>query len=164
MLKSKLKEILLLVGSVLIVIGIAVMAWVLITDGDRSAIEVQISDGKTETVEFEALGLVPGERCEYNITMRAESSDIYDLTLDFVETGESTLKNFARVKIVANGDILCDELLATVFENDAILMSVDFRENRNTDLKIIYYLPAEVGNEAKNTEAEFELLITASNE
>ena len=34
----------------------------------------------------------------------------------------------------------------------------------NTELKIVYYLPLEVGNEAKKAEAFFELLIKASNE
>ena len=40
----------------------------------------------------------------------------------------------------------------------------DFRENKNTELKVIYYLPLDVGNEAKNAEAIFELQLTASNE
>jgi hypothetical protein len=29
---------------------------------------------------------------------------------------------------------------------------------------MVYYLPVDIGNEAKNAEAVFELLLTASNE
>ena len=88
----------------------------------------------------------------------------YDLSLDFIETEEKTLKHFARVQIVANGDVVCDELLATVFEDEDIILPIDFTEdNKSIELKIVYYLPIEIGNEAKNAEAVFELLLTANN-
>ena len=80
-----------------------------------------------------------------------------------LETEEGTLKHYARVKILANDEVLHDELLATAFENDNIVIPIDFRKDKNTELKIVYYLPLEVGNEAKNTEAVFELQLTASN-
>ena len=50
------------------------------------------------------------------------------------------------------------------FEKEKIVLPVDFDEGENTELKIVYYLPLDVGNEAKNAEAVFELLLTASNE
>ena len=31
-------------------------------------------------------------------------------------------------------------------------------------MKIVYYMPIEIGNEAKNAEAIFDLLLTATNE
>ena len=68
------------------------------------------------------------------------------------------------MKIVANGEVISDELLADAFEKEKIVLPVDFDEGENTELKIVYYLPLDVGNEAKNAEAVFELLLTASNE
>ena len=88
----------------------------------------------------------------------------YDLSLDFVEIGNKSLKNFAYVKIISNGDVVCDKLLATVFEDQDVVLPVDFNEGKNTEITIVYYLPIDVGNEAKNAEAAFELLLTASNE
>ena len=77
---------------------------------------------------------------------------------------EKTLKNFARVKILVKGEAVYDELLANALKDENISFSVDFGEDKNTELTVVYYLPIEVGNEAKNAEAIFELLITASNE
>ena len=68
------------------------------------------------------------------------------------------------MKIVSNGETVYDELLATAFEDEILVLPVDFNEGINTELKIVYYLPLEVGNEAKNAEAVFEVLLTASNE
>ena len=140
------------------------MTFLLATEDDRSSMEVWLKDGVTQSVEFENLSLVPGEECEYMISLNSDTANTYDLSLDFVETVEKTLKNYARVKIIANGEAVCDELLATVFEGDDIVFPVDFSAGKNTELKIVYYLPLEVGNEAKNAEALFELLLTASNE
>lgn len=162
--KSKLTRIILIAGSVLIIVGVSLMGWMLATEDERSVIEVQLENGKTQSVEFENLSLVPGEECEYTIKLEKSRADKYDLNLDFVEIEEKTLKNYARVKIIANGEVVCDELLATVFENEDIVLPVDFGEDKNTELKIVYYLPIEIGNEAKKAEAIFELLLTASNE
>lgn len=162
--KSKLTRIILIAGSVLIIVGVSLMGWMLATEDERSVIEVQLENGKTQSVEFENLSLVPCEECEYTIKLEKSRADKYDLNLDFVEIEEKTLKNYARVKIIANGEVVCDELLATVFENEDIVLPVDFGEDKNTELKIVYYLPIEIGNEAKKAEAIFELLLTASNE
>ena len=162
--RSKWMRVLLIAGSALIIVGVALMWWFYATEGDRNVIKVELQQGQTQTVEFEHLGLIPGEKCEYTVKLKKASSDKYDLSLDFVEIEEKTLKNFVRVKILVGEETVCDELLATVFENEDIVLPVDFNANRNTELKIVYYLPIDVGNEAKNAEAIFELLLTASNE
>ena len=51
-----------------------------------------------------------------------------------------------------------------VFEAENINLPVDFSEGKNTELKITYYLPIDIGNEAKNAEAIFELRFESSNE
>ena len=163
--KSNLMRIILIAGSVLIIVGVSLMGWMLATENERGVIEVKLEDGKTESLAFEAFTLVPGEECEYTIQLEKTSASKYDLELDFVDTDkEKTLKDFARVKIVANGEVISDELLADAFEKEKIVLPVDFDEGENTELKIVYYLPLDVGNEAKNDEAVFELLLTASNE
>ncbi len=164
MTKSSFTRVVLILSSVLIIVGVALTGWVLATSDDRNVIRVHIEQGETKSVEFENLCLVPGASCEYVIKLKGDNAKKYDLSLDFVETEEKNLKNFAYVKIISNGEVVCDELLATVFENESIALPVDFTEQKNTELTIVYYLPAYVGNEAKNAEAVFELLLTASNE
>ena len=162
--KKVLIRIVLALGSVLIIVGVSLMGWILATEEERNVIKVDLDDGKTEAIEFESLSLVPGEECEYTVKLKKSGADKYDLSLDFVETEEKTLKDHARVKIMSGDEVICDELLADIFENEDIILPVDFDEGKNTELKIVYYLPLEVGNEAKNAEAKFELLLTASNE
>jgi hypothetical protein len=60
--------------------------------------------------------------------------------------------------------VVYDDLLVNTLEDKNILFSVDFREDKNTEFRIVYYLPIDVGNEAKNAEALFGLMLKASNE
>ena len=164
---NNFKRVVLVAGSVLILIGVALMTWMLATEEARSDIEVRITEETFEVVEFEGLGLLPGEECEYIVALKGDRAESYTVTLDFVESEEGdggTLKNFAYVKIEADGEVLCDRLLSEAFEQEDIVLPVDFKEGINTELRIVYYLPLEVGNEAKNAEADFELLVKASNE
>ena len=162
--KSGWMRVILIAGSVLILVGVSLMIWMIQTEEERNVIEVRLEDGKTKSVHFDGLGLVPGDSCEYTIVLEAQSSKKYDLKLEFVETEEKTLKYYARVAILSGEELLYDELLVTAFEGDAIVLPVDFTEDMNTELTVVYYLPVTVGNEAKKAEAVFDLLITATNE
>ncbi|MBR2474418.1 MAG: hypothetical protein IKB51_05255 [Clostridia bacterium] len=164
MAKSKLIRAFLIVGSVLIIVAASLMCWILATEDERSVIKVKPEEGKPESLTFENLTLVPGEECEYIILLEKVSVSKYDLKFDFIETEKKALSNYARVKIIANGVVISDELLADAFVNEKIVLPVDFDEGKNTELKVVYYLPLDVGNEAKNAEAVFKLLLTASNE
>lgn len=162
--KGMLMRGILIASSAFIIIGIALMGWIMTTEEERNNIEVVLSDGKTQAIEFNDLALIPGSECEYKIKLKNTNAKEYELKLDFVEIEEKVLKNFACVKILSNGAVICDELLATAFENDSIVLPVNFNTGTNTELTIVYYLPLDVGNEAKNAEAVFELRLTASNE
>ena len=163
MLRSNFMRILLVAGSVLILIGVILMTWMLLTEDDRNVIVVNI-DGKIPAIKFESLKLIPGGECEYTITLKGDNAKEYEFFIDFAESEEKTLKHFARVKIISNNEVVYDELLADAFESEALKLPVDFNIDLNTELKIVYYMPLEVGNEAKNAEAKFELLLKAINE
>ena len=164
MTRSSFMRIVLVVGSVLILVGVGLMTWMLVTEDERNNIVVDLFDDDPDSLKFESLSLVPGQECEYNVRLKSEHSKTYDLEFDFVDLGEGTLKNFARVKVIANGNVVCDELLADAMEDDNIVFPVDFKANDKNEIKIVYYLPLDVGNEAKKAEAQFELVLTASNE
>ena len=155
-------------ASILMLLGVSLMLWMLTTETERNNIEISseadLSGGKTEVIEFNSLRLVPGSECEYEIKLKNDNAKQYDLILDFVEKEEKNLKNFARVKVISGTEVICDELLADAFEQDTIVLPIDFTKSKNTKIKVVYYLPIEVGNEAKKAEAEFELRLTASNE
>ena len=127
MTKSVVSRIIIVAASVLLLIGVAFLTWMLVTEAYRNNIVVNLSDGKTEVIEFDGLGLIPGESCEYEIKLKSEHSREYSLEFDFVEGASSmTLKNFARVSIISDEEVVYDELLANVFESDDIILNVDF--------------------------------------
>ena len=162
--KNKLMQVAILIGSVLIIIGISLMLWSILTNDERNDIKISLDIGDSKPIKFEALSLIPGDECEYSVKLQRSRAERFDLSLDFVEIGDGALKDYARVKIIAKDDVVYDELLANTFENKRILFSVDFGEDKNTEFRIVYYLPLDVGNEVKNAEAQFELVLTASNE
>jgi hypothetical protein len=162
--KNKLMQVAILIGSVLIIIGISLMLWSILTNDERNAIKISLDIGDSKPIKFEALSLIPGDECEYSVKLQRSRAERFDLSLDFVEIGDGALKDYARVKIIAKDDVVYDELLANTLGNKRILFSVDFGEDKNTEFRIVYYLPLDVGNEVKNAEAQFELVLTASNE
>jgi len=162
--KNKFVRIVLIVLSVMILIGVALIIYILSTVNNHNIIKVNIRDNATQVVEFQDLCLIPGEKCEYTISIGSDTSDKYKVELAFHEIAENTLKNYVHIKIETNEEIVCNQLLATLFDNNNITLFVDLTEDKKNDIKIIYYLPEEIGNEAQNAEANFELLITASNE
>ena len=140
------------------------MTWMLATADERSVISVSLNAGESKPVKFDALSMVPGDECEYEVKLVKGGAKKFDLTFDFIETGDGALKDYARVKIIVRDNVVYDDLLANTLENENILLSVDFSENKNTEFQIVYYLPIDVGNEAKNAEAMFGLMLTARNE
>lgn len=167
--RSRRLRFLIVAGAVLIVGGVLLWLWMQTTADERNTIEVRLSHGNDTTTEikFEDFALIPGEECEYDIILKQSKGfweDQYLLSLDFVELADSPLKEYARVRIVSADTIVHDELLATVLEDEDIQFTVDFGKEKTAVLKILYYIPPEVGNEAKNAEALFKLVLTASNE
>lgn len=164
MVHNRIKQVTLIVLSVLILLGVALMAWSLATADDRDNIDLELSEGVTETISFENLCLLPGDEASYHLNLKDSNTKKYSLIFDFVEKDDKGLKNFVRVKIASGDTVLYDELLSTAITAERIAFDVNFRERLNTQLDITYYLPLDVGNEAKNGEVLFDLLLTATNE
>ena len=161
----KIMRVLLVFTSLLILVGVLLAEWIHYNRRDDDIIKVELSDGKTEVIDFESLSLLPGDSCEYTVKLKYNNFSEHDVILDFVDSDpQKTLKDYAYVKITAGKKVIYEDLLANAFENDNIVLHVDFTKGTNTELKIEYYLPLEVGNEAQNAEALFKLCLTASNE
>ena len=160
--RSLLVRSMMTVASILILIGVFLMAYMMLTSRSRNVINIDLDSG--QSLPITGLDLVPGDSREYAVRLKSSSLHSCTLSMRFVDGEGNTLKNFVRVKILSGDVVVCDELLADVFESGAITLPVDFGSKKNTELKIVYYLPLEVGNEAKNAVASFEVRFTASNE
>ena len=69
------------------------------------------------------------------------------------------LKNNARVQIQVDGEVVIDELLATLFESDPYEQVKRTYERKPFYIDVIFYLPENVGNEVKNTTVDFDIVI-----
>lgn len=165
MTKKMLMNISLIALSVMLLLGVSLTVYVLITGNDSRIIDVQISDGKTETVEFKSLNLLPGEEVVYTLALSGEKAEKYSVVLRFAPNdGSQTLAEYVYVRVEMGGKTACDTLLSNALLGDNIDLYADFSGNTNNDITVTYYLPQSVGNEAQNAAASFELLICASNE
>lgn len=149
--------------SAMILVGAGLTTHLLVNRNSGNVIEVEVQNGETQSVEFENLCLIPGEECLYVIELSSDIADEYEISLKFEETQEDALKNFAYAKIEANGETVCDKLLADLFGGEEILLYCDLKDG-GREITITYYIPENVGNEAQNSGAVFDLSITASNE
>lgn len=163
--KKNIDNILLICISVAIVIAAVFSVYLLLTASDRRLIRLEIEPEGTYMVSFENLGLIPGEPVGYTLVLEDELSENYHVSLQFVEHEESeeaTLKCFTYVTIEVDGETLCHQLLEELFQGEQIDLSVDLSQKKEKKISIRYYMPEDVGNEAQNAEAKFDLLITAN--
>lgn len=153
----------LIVMCVTILAGVALSVYFLVADDH--IIQIDIVPDETKEIRFEELYLRPGESSAYTLSLRSELTEEYLLTLRFEDRDTAlTLKEYAYVRVEKDGAVLCDILLAEMFEQQTVELAVDFTDGGINDVKVIYYMPADVGNEAQRTEADFTLLVTATNE
>ncbi len=164
MTKNLFIRIALIACSTLILTGAVLSAYFLISANQKQIIKIEIEDSSTENgvlVPFEHLGLAPGEECSYTLIVDVKDANQYDLALAFYEKADGALADYAHVRVESNGEVLRDQRLAELFEDNLLTMHVDLRGKKRERVKITYYLPAEVGNEAQGAEAVFELLVSA---
>ena len=163
--KSNPLNIALIVVGALILLGVILLVLVIAADDNKNVIDISLEVGETRKIEFDALCLVPGEQSGYTLSLKRGSSRKYDLKLGFVDLvpEKNSLGQYAYVKIESDGELICDSPLASILDRDDITVSVDLTKQKTQELRIAYYLPEEIGNEAQNAEALFALLLTASN-
>ena len=128
---------------------------------ENDIINVEVHEGITKEVVFKKLDLAPGQSCDYTILLDREEAISYDITFEFDETEKLDLKKFVRVKMETNGETFYDELLADAFEDEVLYLHIDHTKPQSDEIKITYYLPEDVGNEAQKAESIFKLLVTA---
>jgi hypothetical protein len=162
MIREHWMRIILVIASIMIIVGVGIMAWVWLWS-DRDVIVVKL-DGDPQMVGFERLGLIPGEECEYTIELKSRLAEENVVRLRFVEREKKTLPEYAYIKIMVGDRVICDERMADVFEGEDIQLPVNFSSGEGTELRIVYYLPLDVGNEAKNAEALFDLWLSVDGE
>lgn len=163
---NKNKIINIIFGSLitLTVIGIVLIIWMIFNPILRNnVIKIEVEDRGEKIVEFKNLNIIPGSKEQYTIRLGTEVESEYEITFDFIEQEDLGLKEYVYVKIEVEDEVICDKLLKEVFEDEAIKFNCKLETKKRYDIEITYYMLESVGNEAKNTESTFELVIEAEN-
>ena len=162
--KNAVMSVALTLLSLLIIVGVGLTTYFLLhSERDADLIRLDLENEESQEIVFRALTLLPGGSRTYTLSLFCEVADEYDVTLQFSETEDRALKDYVYAKIEVGGETLCDRLLSDLFGEGATVFPCAFGSGESVDVKITYYMPEEVGNEAQNAEVDFELLITASN-
>lgn len=166
--RNKVMVIVLICSSCLILAS-AIFLGVLLHHVDERPNTVRLDlEGKAETVEFRGLALHPGESIEYNVDLTNEVGGKCQLSLNFrefePETRANELQNYVYALIALDGEEVGKVLLKNLLEGELPPIDCTLDKHDPVELKIIYFMPLDIGNEAENTDALFDLVITASNE
>ncbi len=150
---------------VLSLVAVGITVFMLTRDDIEYSFNIEIDgkDDENEVLEFTGLGLVPGGELRYTAaiydTLNIESS----IFLVFDAKEPQPLADFVYVRIIADGKVLCDRLLSALLARDSTTISCHLPKGGMQEIEIIYYMPVDVGDEAKHAEANFSIIVTVSN-
>lgn len=153
-----IKYVLIFVCIAMVVAGASIFG-VIKNDGDlKEKIVIELSGETTKTLKTELSGFYPGSEKEYCILMQGVSASSYLITLVFKNDEEvGGLENYIAVKIIA-GEKTVEKPLTELLEGSPIELGA-----HSNELKIVYAMPENVGNEAQGTQATFYIELSAKN-
>ncbi len=160
---NKLVRIALIVLSITLLLGVG-LSIALLVPREENIIRVDLENGEDTLIEFKQLSLTPGAECSYTLLLSTETDDEFDITFTFTETDDSPLKEYVYVKITDGEETIYELLLSDLLDGESLHMTRRLEKREAHPIVITYYLPQDVGNEAQDAEAVFDLHISASNE
>ena len=117
------------------------------------------SDGVTEeTLTVRGLSLVPGQEQEYEVGLRCMASGSYFISFQFIEKVDGGMKEFIYLTITSGDTTVYSGELAALIDTQ-VRVGFDGYLNADDPLKITinYKMPIDIGNEARNTFADFDI-------
>lgn len=154
----------LVILSLMILIGVGLVIIMYYFGHEGTLIKLDIQYEEPKRVEFDSFAMVPGGETEYIINPYRYKPGVYDLSFDFIDNDTSTnvFDESVCVRIEFEGKVYCDMPLSELFNSDNIVLTLDMRETVLKDVKIVYYIPLEVGNEIQGAVADFDLFVMAA--
>lgn len=162
--KFKWTAALLIALCVLMLLGVGLMIYSILNPlkGD-TIIRVELEEGVGQIASFTDLAMVPGSEDRYRILLSSQYEDDYVVTFTFRETEDHGLKNYVYARIEYGDEVIADKLLRDVFEDKTYSLELPLYKDKDAEVKITYYIPESVGNEAERTSTDFDLVIVAAN-
>lgn len=152
-----------LIGLLTLALGIVIVYCVFQPQiMNRNIIEIDIAEEGTKVVSFDGFSVLPGEEKGYTFVFDEVDVTPYDVAFQFKSKMDSDSYNFIYVRIIVDGEILQDKQLNQAFADDPTIVHIEPLKDRDVDVKIVYYIPIDVGNEAQNVELDFDLIVTTT--
>lgn len=119
----------------------------------------------TSTVAVHDLALLPAASRTYTVHLRCKASGTYRVSLVYEEKENGGLKPFVNVTLKAKDEIVWNGTLQALLDSDVNLnFLAELQAEDAYDVQITYDMPQEIGNEAKDTFADFDVHFTIEKE
>ncbi len=106
-------------------------------------------------------GICPGMHVSYEIHLQANMGDAFDITMNFEKTDADSLAKFIDVEIRSNGERIDSAKLAAYLSGKQIAFPAKFDSTSDIEIEILYSMGLDVGDEAQNTAADFNIVLSA---
>ncbi len=112
-------------------------------------------------MEVSLSGLVPGMSVSYEIHLKADEGDSFGITMDFEKTDKDSLARFVDVEVRSSGEKIDGAKLSEYLGGRQITFPTEFDSTSEIDIEIVYSMGIDVGDDAQNTTADFNILLSA---
>lgn len=102
----------------------------------------------------------PGMKKESKLKIKTKEKGIYSVTLEFIEVEEGDLKKYLDVFIIVDDEVIINSSLEEIL-NSNNLISFKKEIDSSIDLKVVYEMPKDIGNEAQNTNNRINIKVNA---
>ena len=126
-------------------------------------IKVRVDVDAPQLVAIQDSVLVPGFENEYCVKVTADKPGEYDLTFSFIEKGDpdNALKDNLYILIEYDGVVYCHNTLSALYEGGPTI-TLNLKRIKAQNIRVVYYIPEEVGNEIQGNIADFDVFINAT--
>ena len=120
------------------------------------------AEGVSETVSISGLALAPGDEREYSFDLKCRDSGKYQVSIELLEKADGGLKEFINVRVFLGDELVFSGNLSEVMGDSEVLLKEHTFGRESVELRIVYDMPLEVGNEAMGKYADFDMTLLLS--
>lgn len=154
---NKLKYIIIIISIVLTLTGVVILGILQNNNNLKDKTVVEINGETSKTLKAEIKGLYPGKTEEYTILFEGDSAEEYIITLNFFDDNGGDLKNYILVRIETNNSSI-EKPLNELLDGDLVSLGQGVAE-----IKILYTMPIDTGDEAQGASVVFYVELNARN-
>ncbi len=123
---------------------------------------VLTGETQTEQIKVSLSGITPGASAAYTVHLKASKGDSFALCVDCTKTGADSMAPFIDVQVLVDGQHVGQLPLSSLLGEEQLEFRIKFDNTTDVEVKIVYSMSLQVGDEAQNTAADFDLMLTTT--